>query len=101
MKALLLFGLLAYLCVGMLFGLYTYSYDLRTFICEDATSPNGEMTVGYAGWGATSFQNPDPDHCRRRGAEWRAVAAIPAFTLSWPVLLVPRIAGELNEPEGI
>ena len=78
----------AYLLVGFAFAIGSYSYDLRSFRCEDSEAPHGYITMG-----TNSYKNPDPKRCVRRGSELKSIATIPLLTVfGVPLIVMKRIA---------
>lgn len=78
----------AYLLMGFAFAIWSYSYDLRSFRCEDLKAPHG-----YIGMSTISYKNPDPKRCVRRGSELKSIALIPFHTVfGVPLFLMKRIA---------
>lgn len=80
-----------YLSIGFVYAIWLYSWDLRTFVCEEADSPHGYVTV----W-SSSFRNPGPETCARRGFTLASIASIPFMTVvGVPVLIVRRVPRQL------
>ena len=80
-----------YLLVGMAVATYAYSRDLRTFVCDDATAPHGYITHFR-----TSYKNPDPEICQRRGFTAKSVASIPVLVVIGPILALRWVPGMLR-----
>ena len=80
----------AYLSIGLLFALYTWSQDVRTFACGDVVI---QHTYNFT-TGTGSFKNPDPERCTRTGFEARSIATIPYFTVAWPIVIGGKLINE-------
>lgn len=74
-----------YLFVGFVYAIWLYSWDLRTFVCEEPDSPHGYVTV----WSDT-FVNPGPETCARRGFSIASIVAIPFTTVVGVPLMIVR-----------
>jgi len=72
-----------YLSIGLLFALYNWSQDIRTFTCGDTVV---QHTYNFT-TGTGSFRNPDPDRCVRRGFELRSIVTVPYFIIAWPIVI--------------
>ncbi len=75
----------AYLLVGFMYAIWSYSWDLRTFVCEEPDSPHGYVTI----WSDT-FKNPGPETCARRGFSFASIVSIPFVTMVGVPLLIVR-----------
>jgi len=75
--------LIAYLSIGLVFALYAWSREVRTFECGDVVI---QHTYNFT-TGTGSFENPDPERCVRRGFDGRSIATIPYFTVAWPIVI--------------
>lgn len=90
MKQWLVFSIGLYLLLGFVFAVRAYSYDLRTFDCEDERAPHGTMMIG-----TRSYRNPDPTRCVRRGSQLVSIASIPFLTaFGVPILVVRALTGD-------
>lgn len=89
MKRAATFFVSAYLLIGLSLAIRTYSHDLRTFRCESLDAPHGYVTIG-----TSSYVNPDPERCFRRGAEADSVLSVPFLTVFGAPILAMRAFGE-------
>ncbi len=74
-----------YLLIGFAYAIWLYSWDLRTFVCEEPDSPHGYVTI----W-TDSYKNPGPETCVRRGFTFTSIISIPFVTIVGVPFLIVR-----------
>jgi len=90
MKKYLISVVVAYLFMGLVFAIASYSHDLRTFRCDDLDAPHGYETRG-----TVSYANPDPERCVRLGFTLKSIVGIPIHTIfGVPILVQAFIIGD-------
>ncbi len=89
MRSVLTVVVWLYLSVGWLLGYGVSSRDMRTYRCDAPSEPHGYITMM-----TSSYENPNPAICERRGslpATIVRVAVFPFYGLL--ILAVRKLAG--------
>ncbi len=86
MKKLLITTTIIYFSIGFIMAVGSWNRDLKTFDCLAPNEPHG-----YVGIGTSSFNNPDPEHCIRRGFTIRSITSAATVVAIGTPIIIARI----------